>query len=921
MSDAVRPLSNADDPDTPEDPIAWHDVLLDECRALNPSFGSESSASAPDLGLGAGATPGARLHALNRAALAQGHSALCLSGGGIRSASFAVGVMQGLARHGLLDRFDYLSTVSGGGFAGAWFSAWRYRAAPPAVPDPVRIAEAAAAHDAMEQLTRGGGQPGHVEPWPLTRLRRYTRYMSPDTGMFSADFWGLITTMLRNLLLNWLVLLPLLAAAMLVPRFQFSLIHLIEQDVQSPSSLWLVAQPATLAFANVAYLVALAYIVADLPSYGNRRGSQAQFLIRCLLPLCIGTLAFTYSWVMGQVHIPLGRFVGIAAGSHAIVWVVVGLLTGNRPFRPRTWGAALAAGAFGALVFNVIVRGLFDNGELSKMYVTTAFPLVLGSLLLQAVVFVGLAGREITAADLEWWSRTGAWILIVALSWLLACVLVFGGPVLVGRLMVWSPHALKGLSGMTALLGGITSWLARPSPERGRPSPIRNAAMALAAPAFVVLVIVALATLNEQALRRMAMAGDQDRFAVAIQSWVICRPEQEREPARNRCHPADGGLGETVGLFALVLGFGLAMSRCVPANKFSLHSMYHHRVTRAFLGASRLERQPNPFTGFDQKDDIEFARLAGQRPLHIVNATLNTRVDSHLGRTERRALSFTFSPLHVGNSGLGYRPAAGFAYNPLQRQGVSLGTAVTISGAAASPAMGEFTKPALAFLLTLLNARLGVWVGNPGTSGSSTWRRTDPTAGIGPIVREMLGLTTDVNPYVYLSDGGHFDNLGLWEMVHRRCKFIVVADAGCDPEYTFADLANALRQVRIDQGVTIDLAPVTMGGAGQGARQPHVLVGTIRYDDVGGVGALIYIKPALTGDEAVDVLNYQKSHPAFPHESTAEQWFSEAQFESYRVLGLHSIEVALADRSENGLGTVAEKITAAGLPRVAAASV
>jgi hypothetical protein len=187
----------------------------------------------------------------------------------------------------------------------------------------------------------------------------------------------------------------------------------------------------------------------------------------------------------------------------------------------------------------------------------------------------------------------------------------------------------------------------------------------------------------------------------------------------------------------------------------------------------------------------------------------------------------------------------------------------------------------------------------------------------------MLGLTTDVNPYVYLSDGGHFDNLGLWEMVHRRCKFIVVVDAGCDPEYTFADLANALRQVRIDQGVTIDLAPVTMGGAGQaaGARQPHVLVGTIRYDDVGGVGTLIYIKPALTGDEAVDVLNYQRSHPAFPHESTAEQWFSEAQFESYRMLGLHSVEVALTDRSENGLGTVAERLTAAGIPRVAAAPV
>jgi hypothetical protein len=110
--------------------------------------------------------------------------------------------------------------------------------------------------------------------------------------------------------------------------------------------------------------------------------------------------------------------------------------------------------------------------------------------------------------------------------------------------------------------------------------------------------------------------------------------------------------------------------------------------------------------------------------------------------------------------------------------------------------------------------------------------------------------------------------------------------------------------------VSIGLAPVTLGGADGPGQQPHVHAGTIRYDDVGGVGTIIYIKPALTGDEPVDVLNYQKSHPSFPHESTAEQWFSEAQFESYRMLGLHSVEMALADHSETGLGALVEKMAA-----------
>ena len=80
-----------------------------------------------------------------------------------------------------------------------------------------------------------------------------------------------------------------------------------------------------------------------------------------------------------------------------------------------------------------------------------------------------------------------------------------------------------------------------------------------------------------------------------------------------------------------------------------------------------------------------------------------------------------------------------------------------------------------AFLLTLANARLGLWFGNP--QSATTWQRSEPNLGVEPIMRELLGLTTDDNPYVYLSDGGHYENLGLWEMVARRCRFIVVSDA------------------------------------------------------------------------------------------------------------------------------------------------
>ena len=916
MSDAAV-ATRADDPTGLKTPACWYDVLFAECTLLDPRFDAGRVAHGSD------GDPDRRLLALNRAALEQEHSALCLSGGGIRSASFAVGVLQGLARGGVLDRFDYLSTVSGGGFAGAWISGWIHRSKHPPTPDAAGVAESVAAAEALHQLKAGGVQPGRVEPWPLSNLRNYTRYMSPQAGMFSADFWGLIATVGRNLLLNWIVLLPLLVAAMLVPRFQFALIHVIESD-QSAPALRVALTPGQLrallfesarfwtpVAASLSYAVAFAYIAANLPSYGNRGGTQRQFLMWCLVPLCLGTLALNDFWAMWDLQIGKPLFIASGAVVHALVWIIGGLVTGSRPFRPRTWMSALAAGAFGAVAYELIVFGLFNYDDLSKSYVTTAFPLVMSALLLQAVVFVGLAGKEMTTGDLEWWSRAGAWILITTISWFAVCLVTFGGPLAVRQLMAWSPVALKGLGGLTVILGGLTSWLAQPTIGNRRPSPIRTAALAMAAPAFVLFVMVAMALFNEEALQQLAVAGDRTAFMAPFQSWPICRPEQVVNYAQNRCHPADAGLAETATLFIAFLGLGLLASRFVPANKFSLHTMYRNRVARAFLGSSRIARRPNLFTGFDPDDDIELAKLAGQRPFHVVNATLNTRTDLQLGRQERHAMPFTFTPMHAGSVYLGYRPAAGFAYEHIRQRGITLGTAATISGAAASPVMGEYTTPSLAFILTLFNARLGVWLGNPGTSGAATWRSSDPKAGIGPIVREMLGLTTDINPYIYLSDGGHFDNLGLWEMIHRRCKFIVVVDASCDPAYSYSDLANAIRQVRIDHGVRIELAPVTMGEPSPLATPPHVLAGTIRYDDAGSTGTIIYIKPSLTGDEQVDVLNYQRVHPAFPHESTAEQWFTEAQFESYRMLGLHSVEVGLADRSENGLGALAERMAAA----------
>src|SRR5205809_8097466 len=138
--------------------------------------------------------------------LKEKRSALCMSGGGLRSATFGLGILQGLARCSLLDRFHFLSTVSGGGYIGSWLSAWIKNN-----PDGIR--------GVVAELKRRPESTLNPEPRPIRHLREFSNYLAPKTGLTSVDFWTLITTFIRNMFLNWLVLISWLAAVMMIPRF------------------------------------------------------------------------------------------------------------------------------------------------------------------------------------------------------------------------------------------------------------------------------------------------------------------------------------------------------------------------------------------------------------------------------------------------------------------------------------------------------------------------------------------------------------------------------------------------------------------------------------------------------------------------------------------------------------------------------
>jgi len=388
--------------------------------------------------------------------------------------------------------------------------------------------------------------------------------------------------------------------------------------------------------------------------------------------------------------------------------------------------------------------------------------------------------------------------------------------------------------------------------------------------------------------------------------------------------------GLTTAPVALVLGLLLLVGifgKRVDINKFSLHNMYKNRLVRCYLGASNQDaRNEQPFTGLDDADDLPMSALgahrstaegekfrAAQRPLHILNAALNLTQGSNLAWQERKAASFTFTPLVCGYSlertqgdstsmdnratgeMPGYRLTTEYGTKDHEERGFTLGMALATSGAAVSPNMGHASRPIRAFVLTLFNVRLGRWSANP---ANNAWRLPSPRFGLVPLLLELFGYSNERRDFVYLSDGGHFDNLGVYELVRRRCKIIFAVDAGADPTRAMGDLAETIRKCRVDLGVEIEMPELdALRNDRKGKAQRGFVKGVIRYnrEDPDQNGTLILLKPTLARDlgEPPDVLNYASLNATFPQQSTADQFFDESQFESYRRLGLYIAEQCL----------------------------
>jgi len=325
---------------------------------------------------------------------------------------------------------------------------------------------------------------------------------------------------------------------------------------------------------------------------------------------------------------------------------------------------------------------------------------------------------------------------------------------------------------------------------------------------------------------------------------------------------------------ALVLLF---VSLFLNTNRISLHNFYRDRLSKAYV-IKRVKTE-NELDVIESNDAFRLSRLhdcENGAPYHLINTSLNVPGSADRYLRGRGADFFFFSKLFIGSESTGYMPSISY-----QKGKTLLATAMAISGAAASPQMGSSTNPILRFVMTLLNIRLNRWMPNPDPDYRSKIK-------VWPyyFVKEILGKTKETDGLLNLSDGGHHENLGIYPLLKRRCKFIIASDAAADPNFAMNDLANLQRKARIDLGVDIKMEdmellrpdPETANTA------KHYVKAAMLYPD-GKEGVLLYVKSSLTGDEPEDLLAYRRKNPDFPDQTTADQFFDEAQFESYRKLG------------------------------------
>ena len=802
---------------------------------------------------------------------------LALSGGGIRSATFCLGVLQALAKAKfspadgaplnltapLLARFDYLSTVSGGGYAGSFYSAL-FRPRPNQPFDAHQAAEAAYAALATDPPGRMGTVVSqNIVDRPLRWLRENGRYLAPNhTGDLLLD----VAIAIRNLCaVHYVIGITLLTLFLVMFVFRYVTVS-VPIDLQALT-------------------------------IGIEKLTQPE------CASCPGSVWWSPWFVMTGIWLVLGVApVGVA------YWLTQG--------RPARWWSVLGSPSIAAaclLIFGAYTSTVMPPpSEDGVAFMMLLFNMILLVALIEYVIisaitmiFYGGEVRIFRAKITRYLAN--ALILATGLA-LIAMIETAGQTLYLWLLTARSPPPtvyaiVAAVVATVAAIRQLAPVLAQPRDNGLLTKMPLNAILGVVGVVLMLLLAVAWDCVATALFFRGAIPT-----AASNQTFIASAFELSK---LNEIAP-----WKVVTLYPWAM-IAFCIAATVAAGYFlgfinlsSLQMLYSARLTRAYLGASNQARFEKATTQLDvtepHKDD-DFSRINYYTnnhlgPAHIINVTINATTGSgdQLTQRDRQGIPMAITPAGVVVNG------------ELWQKGVELtiGQWIGISGAAFSTGIGRGTGLGTALVFGLTNIRLGWWWESGKKQSAMVygpWRNQTYLA------RELRArfLGKDGSHW-YLSDGGHYENTGVLELLRRRVGFVVCCDCGADPHYAFGDFANLMRLARIDFGAEFALIPPSkapplatrpanideffardeseLSKKPQGTDNKCALLYRVTYAasnaDEPTETFLLVLKPCLIKDAPLDLFEYQSKHPDFPQQTTFDQFFDEAQWESYRKLGV-----------------------------------
>lgn len=759
---------------------------------------------------------------------------LALSGGGVRSATFNFGVLRGFAKNAVLRRFDYLSTVSGGGYIGAMFG------------------RLFGHDDSPKQVEEGLANDNSLMLW---WLRNNGRYLTPAGSRdlliaFSSILRGFVATQMEVA-----ILMLGIAILIVVPHAIVSsmLVNQLSQVMVAAPSIWFWLSLVPL---FIAMMLSWSYwFCRDEPT-------RSRWMLDVLTTLLVTMLA------------------AVACVALLNVWMQV------RSLNERTLPYAIVIFVLLAVPLGWLVHSLLSRRKPAQQRL--ALTNGLGRALGYMAIFCAFG-----LADLITWQVT------VYLHQRLQQ----------SGVAVWTSTGIFGSSGVLILvLRSILPGLL----ERVKAGGWQLMAMDKLANVLGLLLLVALQLFWLCALQAFVYLGNalhNFELGVAYPIWHVFL------------------LFGALGAYVLVSGSNLQQ-----VNLASMHFFYRSRLARTYVSLGNSSGPDARFPGSplaDAKrstceqveslremlaqDDIEIGDYRPHEaggPIHLINCCINQTIDDRTGNynADRKGVALTISELGIETGT--HLPEKS---RNEQYEHTTLAQWVEISGAAVGSGMGSQTASGLASLVFLTGLRLGYWMENFTLPRKSITWFAKYRATTAELLAKFPGLR---QPYWYLSDGGHFDNTGIYALLKRRLDVVVAVDCGADPQYLFEDVESLVRKAKIDYDakiefidpsslvalLSLDDARWRLFGTPESitplAGEAFLLLARITYCD-GKTGCLLIVKPRVSSTTHVqmsfDMIGYADRHPEFPQESTSDQFFDEAQWESYHGLGLTLSSVLQSD--------------------------